>query len=706
MDGPPEKCMRFPARPVPSSTRTLERRRHNERARMAAEIAEMFATQAVDQTATGNATSPVAGPSNVTESGDNSYGHDVSGGFNVDSENIVSSSSSDSDETDSDETESDEEYHYESRLYLESNSESDELDSDEWDNGGLDIEQEHTEQEHTEQENTRENTEQDNEGQDLSSETELLTSGEELYPGAPITTSVSNSLIMMFGIKHKLTYVAFQDLIKLIQAHCPKPNKCTKSLYKTKQFFTDRLCKDTNPTTHYCCPTCQRELTDARSVCDKEKCRNAKALAFYSLDIESQLKRFFEDPLFRKSLRHPSRYEPGEQEGRICDVYQGRKYKELTEAGGFLEDGKNITFCFNTDGVAIYSTSRRGELWPVFIVINELPPELRFTKKYMVLCAFWWAIEKPQMSNFLKPTIMALDKIYKHEVKVASGETAVVRGLLMMAVMDLPAKAKVLVMKQFNGEYGCNECEDPGKVLPPLHRIWPYTSQMTMRSHRSIIENVRATTQSRGQAVKGMKGASAFLRYHPLDMSTGFPLDWMHSVLAGTGRTIQELWLSPDNSREPFYIGNIIPELNKQLLALKVPDCISHRPRSVLDRHHWKASEMRFWLQHPSVPLVRDVLPADYVAHYFLLVSAIWILSGDDITAADLTTAGLRLDAFCKSFEELYGERRQTMNIHKLRHLKMYVELYGPLWTTSLFGFESMNGLFVYLFPQVKHTTY
>ncbi|CAH1233046.1 Hypp567 [Branchiostoma lanceolatum] len=32
------------------------------------------------------------------------------------------------------------------------------------------------------------------------------------------------------------------------------------------------------------------------------------------------------------------------------------------------------------------------------------------------------------------------------------------------------------------------------------------------------------------------------------------------------------------------------------------------------------------------------------------------------------------------------------MNVHKLRHLVMYVKLYGPLFTTSLFGYESMNG--------------
>ncbi|XP_078584067.1 uncharacterized protein LOC144866504 isoform X1 [Branchiostoma floridae x Branchiostoma japonicum] len=524
-------------------------------------------------------------------------------------------------------------------------------------------------------------------------------SGEELYPGAPITTVVSYALIMMFGIKHNLTYVAFQDLIKLIQAHCPKSKKLARSLYKTKKFFTDRLCKETKQTTHYCCRICQKILAGENSVCDNDKCRNAKAMEFYSLDIESQIQRFFEDPLFRNSLRRQSSNE-SDAEGHIRDVYDGRKYKELTKAGGFLEDGKNITFCFNTDGVSIFRSSRGGELWPVFLAINELPPQMRFTKKYMILCACWFAPEKPKMTTFLKPTMMALDKIYRQGivVKVSPTETATVRGLLMMAVMDLPAKAKALVMKQFNGMYGCNECGDSGKNPDgsnnSLHRIWPYTADMTMRSHRSIIENVRETLSrsNPGNAVMGIMGASVFLRYHALDMSNSFPVDWMHAVLLGVAKTMLELWFSPQSYGEPFNISKSIPDLNKQLLALKVPDCISHRPRSITEKHHWKASEFRSWLLYYSMPLLHDVLPAEYVAHYFLLVSAIWTLASDDITTADLTTAGLRLDAFCKSFEELYGERRQTMNIHKLRHLQMYVEMYGPVWTTSLFGFESMNG--------------
>ena len=47
---------------------------------------------------------------------------------------------------------------------------------------------------------------------------------------------------------------------------------------------------------------------------------------------------------------------------------------------------------------------------------------------------------------------------------------------------------------------------------------------------------------------------------------------------------------------------------------------------------------------------------------------------------------------FCSLLPELYGQDSSTANAHFLTHLPRYVRLWGPLWTHSAFGFESMNG--------------
>ena len=40
----------------------------------------------------------------------------------------------------------------------------------------------------------------------------------------------------------------------------------------------------------------------------------------------------------------------------------------------------------------------------------------------------------------------------------------------------------------------------------------------------------------------------------------------------------------------------------------------------------------------------------------------------------------------------LIGIKILTMNIHQLRHLVYHVRNWGPLWSFSCFGFESLNG--------------
>lgn len=64
-----------------------------------------------------------------------------------------------------------------------------------------------------------------------------------------------------------------------------------------------------------------------------------------------------------------------------------------------------------------------------------------------------------------------------------------VRVLIMVA--DLPAKAAVLNCNQFNGRYGCSDCEIEGKVVKKGRghtRVYPLTPVLNMFSntHHSV----------------------------------------------------------------------------------------------------------------------------------------------------------------------------------------------------------------------------
>lgn len=87
----------------------------------------------------------------------------------------------------------------------------------------------------------------------VAGEVELETEDEEddnqesvydmLYDGSPVRENESIQLISMYATRHRLTDVALQDLLKLLEIHCPKPNKCATSLHKYKR-LRKRLTSD------------------------------------------------------------------------------------------------------------------------------------------------------------------------------------------------------------------------------------------------------------------------------------------------------------------------------------------------------------------------------------------------------------------------------------------------------------------------------
>ena len=75
------------------------------------------------------------------------------------------------------------------------------------------------------------------------------------------------------------------------------------------------------------------------------------------------------------------------------------------------------------------------------------------------------------------------------EVVTASG-THLCRAMLLICSVDLPARALVANMKQYNGHYSCIYCEDEG-VSEDRTLRWPFNHHPTLRSHRSVIKNIK-----------------------------------------------------------------------------------------------------------------------------------------------------------------------------------------------------------------------
>ena len=325
-------------------------------------------------------------------------------------------------------------------------------------------------------------------------------------------------------------------------------------------------------------------------------------------------------------------------------------------------------------------------------MVLNLPPILRQKAENIILCGLWYGPNKPNARLLLDPVLKNLNNLYETGFMMHSsnGQTQFCKVKLVSAVFDLIARALVLTMKQFNGEYGCNVCLHPGKRLGNGSRVFLPGIDYPMRTHANILHDAQSAEISK-QSVNGVKGVSPLSSL--LDLVHGIPLDYMHCVLEGVVKRLMHLWFDSSNHTEPFYLGQYLSTIDKILANQRPPHEFSRRPRSISKHlNYWKASEFKNWLLFYSVPILKGYLPSLYYHHYVLLVTALHILLQESISVQQAEAAEMMLKDFVSLLPELYGEQNCTANAHMLLHLPMYVRLWGPLWTHSTFAFESKNG--------------
>ena len=379
----------------------------------------------------------------------------------------------------------------------------------------------------------------------------------------------------------------------------------------------------------------------------------------------------------------------------LRDIWDGSVMQKLCTEGRFFSDSFNLALSLCTDGVEIFKSSPVG-VWPVYLVILNLPARIRMKAENIIFCGLWVGPGKPPMPRLLEPIMKTLRSLKTSGLQIRTpAGLSTVRARLVMGIFDLPAKASALCVKQFNGTYGCTVCEHPGKRLSNRANVYLPASH-PLRTHASVLSAAKDAERT-GCPVLGVKGLSPLC--HTLDLVASIPVDYMHAVLEGATKWLTNAWFRSENHRQPYYLGRYLTQIDSLLLLQRPPQEFSRPPRSI-KKHikFWKASEFRSWLLYYSLPILLNYLPSLYWHHYALLVCAIHILLKDSITHASLEAAERMLADFHNFLPALYGEGSCTANAHLLTHLTKYVRLWGPLWTHSAFGFENKNGQLKHLF--------
>lgn len=193
--------------------------------------------------------------------------------------------------------------------------------------------------------------------------------------------------LQFFCTKHNITGNGIQQLLNIISLVLPVQNILCKTLHSYKQFFK----KLRNPLLyHYYCHHCLGSIEPNQTVCPNEFCQtpcNKKENYFLEIPVITQLQNLFSQDGFYQSLQE--RFSRNVASGTYEDIYDGKLYKSYVENDGPLNHPENISFTFNTDGASVFKSSNVS-IWPIYLIVNELPYRLRMKKENMLLAALWF----------------------------------------------------------------------------------------------------------------------------------------------------------------------------------------------------------------------------------------------------------------------------------------------------------------------------
>lgn len=430
-------------------------------------------------------------------------------------------------------------------------------------------------------------------------------------------------------------------------------------------------------------------------LCEGEQtCNSCETLIrsefFLKIDVTPQIQAMLSRPHFFDNLQyrfHRKKINRNNYE----DIYDGEIYKKLFRRGKVLSKKTSISFTWNSDGVKVFRSSN-FTIWPLFLSINELNYQKRFKTENVILCGLWFGDHKPNFNTYVSPFFDEFAQL-KEGVSLHVQDLrkkVKIRAFVLCGTCDLPAKALMLNMTQYNGKFGCHICKQKGCYAEDRW-VYPFIDNLKLRTDNET----RSEAESAGFCGLrncGSIGPTILGKLIP-NYITSTSIDVMHCAFEGvTKQLLLKIWIKDKNKQAAFSLFGKINAINHRIKTLKPPKFVQRRPRSLSDLKHWKASELKNWLFYYSVPVLEGILPEPFFSHYLLLVEGISILCSGSISEEDLNKASRYLTEFVKHFEGLYGIQQMGINVHLLLHLTDSVRMFGPLWVTSCFPYENFNG--------------
>ena len=207
---------------------------------------------------------------------------------------------------------------------------------------------------------------------------------------------------------------------------------------------------------------------------------------FVTLDIASPISKLIES----NSEYYNHIINEGIHEKNIIrDIYDEKRYREFVKSLSESDKYRYATVTFNTDGAPLFESSRYS-IWPIYLMVNELPYHIR--TKELILMGLWFGKNKPNMNVFLCPFVEKMHALSTKGVQcILNGVEICIKIFALICCVDSVARTPVLGFVQFNGRYGCHQYLHPGESVKsdPHNKLsgnMKYPLQNTVPKERNV----------------------------------------------------------------------------------------------------------------------------------------------------------------------------------------------------------------------------
>ena len=348
----------------------------------------------------------------------------------------------------------------------------------------------------------------------------------------------------------------------------------------------------------------------------------------------------------------------------------------------------NTNLVIFSDGVNIKKSTFKKELWPVWIQVADLPPNLRMARQNIVLAALFVGGTHPNWDTLVPHLSAELNTGIQFEMSDQVSYKILFKVRLL--VSDLGAKSHMLNMFKFNGYYGCHFCTAKGKFIGRTHAYYPHYEEGQLRESsvtEVYVNMAEALSIVAKPNVVGVKGKSAFARI--IDgLPLCAPIDYMHCVLLGVFPDLLKLCMKSLTAKSRDEVTKVVEKLSCPREVISY----SRKIRPLAELSQFKANEYFNWLFYVSTIVFLKRLPTDIYSHLTNLVSGVRLLL-ESSCETNVQSAEFFLKQFCQQIVRFHGgnERIETINVHCLNHLPEQVRRCGPLFCQSAMSFEAAN---------------